>query len=78
MENLKDMEKRHRSEYECLRVNCPHYNVKVYDRVGGFRYREITIVCEDCGTPLVGFCCEGTRGYVVYANGFTKNAVGII
>ncbi len=75
METLIEMQERHRLEYESLRANCLHYNVKTYDRIVGFRHREITIVCEDCGEPLVGFCCEGTKGFVLYAKGFIKNTI---
>lgn len=72
METLKEMQERHRLEYEELRAGCQHYNVEVYDKFVGFRHRQITIQCQDCGLPLVGFSCEGAEGRVEYARGFKR------
>ncbi len=72
-ETIKEMQERHRREYNELRNRCPHNKVRIEDTSGhnGFG-RRITMKCDLCGEPIVGW--EGREnhgeGSVLYAKGF--------
>ena len=55
MESIKEMEERHHKEFETLRNECHHRCVEV---IHGSDYHDgwdITLICRNCGLPIVGF-----------------------
>ena len=70
-ETIAQMQERHNEERIRLQVECNHCHVSVLDEVV-YGVREIMVMCEDCGKPLMCWRGGSERGYVAFADGFVK------
>ena len=64
--SIEELRNKHREEIEKFVEDCPHTEVKIYDKEAGFRHRKITLICERCGLNLLGFEIEGDWSYLAY------------